>query len=75
MNEKYKCDYRDSIDYYDNYEFFNSWDKKNTITKLIDFDFELSLSQKEVSKQLDNFDIKDIENYLRKKKLEKLNTK
>ena len=48
MNEKYKCDYRDSIDYYDNYEFFNSWDKKNTITKLIDFDFELSLSQKEV---------------------------
>lgn len=64
MYEKYK--------YCDIYEIFNTWDK-NTITKLKYF--ELPLSQKEVSKQLDNFDIKDIENYLRKKKLEKLNTK
>jgi len=35
-------------------------------------DFDLPLSQKDISKELDNFEIKDIENYLRKKKLEQL---
>ena len=68
MNEKY--DYKKDIYEYCDIEFFNSWNKKNSIIKLKDFD--LPLSQKDISKELDNFEIKDIENYLRKKKLEQL---